>query len=315
MSFQPQTHRRAFASQMKIFSRNARIRFISILGVAIATPLFVQFMHKQLGFEGSSFLIDLAVNQWVWFYLGSIIFIQCMNELFSSLMIRTGALAIPSHIPAIVYAKAKRVGLQRKPRIVYLPNRDMLNAAATRSFRFGNKVLLMGNFSALSYEQQEAVIAHEIAHLAMGDVRAMHFARGLVMAMYLINRLLFLAFLVSLPAAIFAGTVEVAQFLFVTWLVTRILSRAVKKEMLAYSRICEYRADAIAVHLTTPAHRRHLISAIEKVRELAFMVRDRKEGVNEKLKAQEEHGTGTHPTLMQRVKSLDLIRFFKAELV
>jgi Zn-dependent protease with chaperone function len=132
----------------------------------------------------------------------------------------------------------------------------------------------------------------------MRDVWFSQFARAMLIAVRMVNRLTLLALAISF----FGPNHDLTWFLAGTFLITGVGSALAKASYMKYSRVCEYRADAIATELTTPAHRQHLVDALKVVREMSFIALLKK-------KELDEIDSGTHPTIRNRAKALGVKLF------
>ena len=173
---------------------------------------------------------------------------------------------------ALIAELAQRARLHYTPAIIYIPQ-GPVNAAATQSLFFGGKVLVMGDIlNRLDDGEEEAVFAHEMAHLVNRDIWPMLLLRigsgGLAWQKWGL-----------LVAMIIAGYESIAQisttmqfalprefaFLFVAWLVTWLIHAIYKLGEMAHSRGREYLADAGAIALIGWEKRAQLIIALLKV--------------------------------------------------
>lgn len=148
--------------------------------------------------------------------------------------------------------------------------------------------LSRGAVEKLSKRQLEAVIAHELGHVASNDMARMTYARGLR------NALTFFL--------IFQGLKRLARWVFTP------LSEL---ELLRFSRAREFTADAISAHLTSPEA---MISVLTELQ-------------NQKVKAQtkglatammsagfvKRSWLSTHPPLEDRIAALGAIQEEQAE--
>ena len=265
---------------------------------AVMTPVMAGRAQYQVAEEAvSHWLISATIGIWPYLYLAAILFMFVMIELLNALIVKDRAFTYDERVDKMVARLAKKAGLTNLPHVVYVPTKHLINAGAGTSYLFGHKVVFFGDIINLKDEELEAVIAHEIAHLRMGDVRAGHFLGSLMFSLRLVNKLILLACIV----AIFVNQHDVLWYLALTYFITLVGSRLARAFQLHFSRVCEYRADALAIDFTTPAHRSHLINALKSVRELSLVVALRKSELS-------EIDSGTHPTMRNRMKSLGLFR-------
>lgn len=175
---------------------------------------------------------------------------------------------------------AADLGLGSIPHIGWYPADD-INAFAAGTEP--NAMLLafsQGAVEKLTKDQMDAVIGHELAHVANNDMARMTYARGVQEALTF--------FLV------FRGLKKLARWLFTP------LSEI---EILRFSRAREFTADAIGAQLTTPAA---MASALEAIREDDAKpdLRDRHEVI--RFSGWRTSGFfRTHPPLEARIERLN----------
>lgn len=267
----------------------------------VVTPLMAARMQYQVPASVlDHWLVATTIGIWPYIYAVAILTMFLLIELINAIIISDRSYQYDERVDEIVARLAKMAGLDYIPEVVYIPTKHLINAGAGTSYLFGNKIILFGDIIKLKYEQLESVISHETAHLRMGDVRVGHMLGSLMLSLRLVNLLIFLAG----AAAVFVHDHEVLWFLSVTYIVTLVGSRIARACQLQVSRICEYRADALAIHWTSPEHRQHLLDALKSVRELSLVVALRKSELN-------EIDSGTHPTMRNRAKSLGLFNILQ----
>lgn len=294
-----------FDSSDRVFNVNMRRwRFWAMayyaltIAVLIAAPLLAVWTARFVTPESlDTRFVRATIGSWERAYFICVLFIFALIEFMGWIMV-TAHKEVKNpdqRAVSVLNELAAKAGIP-VPRFVHLENASRINAGAARSFFFGRKVLLVGDTSKLSLEQLRAVLAHEMAHLVMRDVRTGHVLTALRFAARVLNVCITVAFLATLVYRNF----ELTWFLAVANVITLYGNSAAKYLALAYSRVCEYRADAIAVQLTTTEHRKHLISALKRVSDLSLLVL---------LKNRERTGIDfhkTHPTLRKRARSLGL---------
>jgi heat shock protein HtpX len=140
---------------------------------------------------------------------------------------------------------AQRAGLAHVPQLYYLPS-SVVNAFATGQRDDAVILLSDGLLRRLEWRELAAVLAHEVAHIAHGDIRVMTFAdlvSRITAALSLAGQLLLL---LALPALIL-GVEGLPWFPILILLSAPTLSALVQ---LALSRNREYEADRGAVELS-----------------------------------------------------------------
>ena len=198
------------------------------------------------------------------FALGMVVVLYLANPAASPrlvMMLYPGRVLHPDEAPrqyAILAELARRAGLPRVPRLYYVPS-IVMNAFATGRRDDAMVALSDGLLRRLHLREQAGVLAHEVSHVANGDLAVMAFAdlvSRITGSFGLFGQILLL---LSLPAAL---VTDVG----VPWLALAILLAAPTLSalvQLALSRNREYEADLSAAELTgDPAG---LASALEKL--------------------------------------------------
>jgi heat shock protein HtpX len=198
------------------------------------------------------------------FALGMVLVLYLTNPAASPrlvMMLYPGRLLHPDEAPrqfAILVELARRAGLSRVPRLYYIPS-GVMNAFATGQRDDALVAVSDGLLRRLDLREQAGVLAHEISHVANGDLAVMAFAdlvSRVVGAFGLLGQFLFL---LSLPTALLTGA-DVPWLALSILLVAPTVSALVQ---LALSRNREYEADLAAAELTgDPAG---LASALDKL--------------------------------------------------
>ncbi|ALD89923.1 heat shock protein HtpX [Cupriavidus gilardii CR3] len=166
----------------------------------------------------------------------------------------------PDEAPArsLLRALAARAGLPNTPVPYYVPS-DIVNAFATGSRRLASIALTDGLLRSLSMRELQAVLAHEVAHIAQEDLRVMGLADSISRLTNLLALLGQVALLISMPALL-VGAAEI------NWIGLLLLAASPQLALLAQlglSRVREFDADRMAVELTGDPH--GLASALAKI--------------------------------------------------
>ncbi len=167
----------------------------------------------------------------------------------------------PDEAPAIwslLRALAARAGLPNTPVPYYVPS-DIVNAFATGSRRLASIALTDGLLRSLSMRELQAVLAHEVAHIAQEDLRVMGLADSISRLTNLLALLGQVALLISIPVLL-VGAAEI------NWIGLLLLAASPQLALLAQlglSRVREFDADRMAVELTGDPH--GLASALAKI--------------------------------------------------
>ena len=183
---------------------------------------------------------------------------------------------------------AKRLRLPRIAQVGYYPG-DNINAFA-KGIKQEDALIAFteGAITKLSKEELDAIIAHELAHVANKDMARMTYLRGSQ------NALTFFL--------LFRGLKRFARWVF---------SPISELEILSLSRKREYAADKIAAKLTSPEA---IASALEAIKnDQASKVKYTPED-NLKLSGARTSGFWrTHPPLNERIKAVQNIRVATAK--
>lgn len=207
-----------------------------------------------------------------------------------------------------VHQLARAAGLRVMPEVGIYESPEV-NAFATGPTRNRSLVAVSsGLLRRMSQDELEGVIAHEISHVANGDMVTMTLIQGVVNS--------FVMFLARVLAYVFSGmgkqekssTSSYLMFnvlVFVFQIVFMILGSLV---VAAYSRFREFRADKGGASL---AGREKMISALQSLQKLQEIRDQRVEKPafqSMKISHQERHGLialfATHPSLELRIKRL-----------
>jgi heat shock protein HtpX len=140
---------------------------------------------------------------------------------------------------------AQRAGLPAPPTLHYVPS-SAANAFSVSS-RSGAAIALSdGLLRRLSPRELTGVIAHELAHIARGDLRVMSLAEYLSRLTHLLSILGTIVLLVSLPMLVIGSVM-------INWQAVLLLVAAPHLMLLAQlglSRVREFDADLVAVAIT-----------------------------------------------------------------
>ncbi|OGS08615.1 MAG: zinc metalloprotease HtpX [Elusimicrobia bacterium RIFOXYA12_FULL_51_18] len=201
-----------------------------------------------------------------------------------------------------VHSLARAANLPRMPEVGYYPSPE-INAFATGPTKSRALVAVStGLLEALDREQLEGVLAHEIAHIANGDMVTMTLLQGIINAF-----VMFLARVISFFIANRGRDDESAAPSFLLTMVLEIALSALGMVVVAaFSRFREFRADAGGAGL---AGREKMISALEALkRSLPYVDLTGKQAVAA-LKISGRSGGvmalfATHPALDERIARL-----------
>jgi heat shock protein HtpX len=177
------------------------------------------------------------------------------------LRLSSGRRLLPEEAPqlhGILQNLSRKAGLSHLPSLFYLPTDAML------AFTVGSRnnaaiAVSMGLIRRLSWQEQTAVLAHEISHIRHNDVRIMAFAGLAGQFTRLLSMFGQFMLLFSLPM-IFVGQVVISWPAIILLIFSPTLSSLLQ---LALSRSREYNADLSAAELT--ANPEALASALAKI--------------------------------------------------
>jgi Zn-dependent protease with chaperone function len=303
MLFNFQTRDRKFNEDMSNWRLGAALAYGMSIFWVLVTPFIVTNMQDLVPITSlATWHVRYTIGSWWETYLIVLLATYLFIEFAGWIIVHEKSTQYPAYVDDILRELSLKAGYDNPPRLVYIKSANLINAGAMRSFMFGNKVILFGDITKLSREQLRAVLAHEMAHLMMADVIVGQFARGLLGAVRVLNLTTFAALVLS----VFTQDHDMVWFLLVTYLTTLVGSAIARAFYMKYSRICEYRADAIAIQLTSEAHRQHLVDGLKLVRELSLAIALRKSELK-------EVDAGTHPTFKNRARALG-IKLFAARL-
>lgn len=195
---------------------------------------------------------------------------------------------------------ALRRGLQ-PPQIAIYPSREFNAFAIGSSWQGAVIVLSEGLVHGLKPEELEAVLAHEISHIANGDVQTLSMLQavpGLFIELPARSIDRFVA--VCLPGYREGGNVYLACFVLLQlaggWLTSLLV--------MYYSRLCEYRADRQATSLVG---KNRMISALRCLEVMTATARSQQLpafGISDRLKSRCIQLFNSHPSLPERLQAL-----------
>ncbi|MFA5250507.1 MAG: protease HtpX [Parachlamydiales bacterium] len=203
---------------------------------------------------------------------------------------------------------SRKAGLKKNPEIGIYPSHE-INAFAT-GFSQNHALVAVSNglLKHLDKEEIKAVLAHEISHIANGDMITMTLLQGIINAFVMFLARIFAHALASLgrgkSKSPSYGSYHFFVFLFQTLFM--VLGSLV---LAAFSRRREYKADKGGAML---AGKERMIAALKALR----VTSEIKDGYSEKaafqafkISAPKKHGLlylfATHPSLEERIERLE----------
>jgi heat shock protein HtpX len=239
------------------------------LGQPVAAPIFADMDRSRLAAHRlsnsiQSFLLVgalallLGLLAWIlggptllFFVLAGVIVLYLANPIASPRLVLSlyrGRWVDPREAPELYEVLAElsaRAGLRWVPRIFYIPSRVM-NAFATGGADDAVVAVSDGLLRGLGPRELTAVLAHEVSHIANGDIQVMAFADMVSRIASLLGLVGQVLLLLSLPLLLLGGVP-------IPWLGILILLSAPTLSalvQLALSRNREYDADLGAAELT-----------------------------------------------------------------
>lgn len=201
-----------------------------------------------------------------------------------------------------IHGFARNAGIQQMPEVGYYEAEE-LNAFATGPTKNRSLVAVStGLLRNMNEKELDGVLAHEVAHIANGDMVTMTLVQGVVNAF-----VMFLARVIGFFASQFVSEDKrnIVQFAVVIAceIALGILGMIVVS---AFSRRREYRADSGGASLST---RESMISALERLRVNSQLPQDESQSAIASLKISGKTGGflklfSTHPDLADRIQKL-----------
>lgn len=158
-----------------------------------------------------------------------------------------------------VHRLAEKAGIERMPEVGYY-EADDLNAFATGPTKNRSLVAVStGLLHSMSDEEVEGVLAHEVAHIANGDMVTMTLLQGVVNAF-----VMFFARVLGFFASQFVDDEKKPMVQFGVIIVTEILLGILGMMVVAaFSRHREFKADSGGANLSS---RKSMVSALQKLK-------------------------------------------------
>lgn len=244
-----------------------------------------------IGFSGS--FISLALSKWIAKQMMNVKVLDPSSSLGSR----------ERQLLNMVDSLAKKAGLQKTPEVGIYPSAEV-NAFATGPSRNNSLVAVSsGLLDRMNIDAVEGVLAHEVAHIANGDMVTMTLLQGVVNT--------FVVFLSRIVAYVVSGLVrEEARGIvhFVSILVFQILlSILASIAVMAYSRHREFAADSGGAELVGKPK---MIKALRSLKDTVQLVDNRQEALATfKISGEKKMGLrqllATHPDLDERIKRLE----------
>ncbi len=213
----------------------------------------------------------------------------------------------------IIEELSRKASLKKIPQIGIYPSHEVNAFATGYSQSHALVAVSEGLLKHLDKEETEAVLAHEISHLANGDMVTMTLLQGIVNAF-----VMFLARILAYAIAAFSrdgkkrfsyGTYYILTFLFQT--VFMVLGSLV---LAAFSRRREYRADEGGAFLSGKEKMVNALKALRITSKIKDQYTEKKAFHSFKISSPQQPGLlirlfSTHPTLEDRIQRLQTGKF------
>ena len=264
----------------------------AFLGVDFSNYSGLLIFYSVLGMGGA--FVSLFISKWM---AKSMYRIQIIDS--------NTANATEMTLLNMVHNMSKKAGLRKMPEVGYYDSPEV-NAFATGPSRNNSLVAVStGLMNRMSRDQVEAVLGHEIAHVANGDMVTMTLIQGVMNTLVLFASRILASFAASALRGDREGGgswfVEFGLYMFFQS-VLGLLGAVVTN---SFSRWREYRADAGGARL---AGKEQMISALRALQGTEdFVARDDKAFASLKISGQRSALAklfATHPPLEERIERL-----------
>lgn len=273
--------------------------------VIVTSVLGVNRYLTAQGIDYFSLLIFAAIIG----FTGSIISLLMSKNMAKSMMrVKVinpqGSLSgIEQQLLNMVYRYAQQVGIDKMPEVGIYPAEEV-NAFATGPSRNNSLVAVSsGLLARMDQQAVEGVIAHEMAHIANGDMVTMTLLQGIINTFVVFLSRIVAYVLSALVREELAGVVHFASIIVFQILLSILGSIAV----MAFSRHREFAADQGGAQL---AGRQKMIHALESLQSTVSLVDNRGQEALQTFKISGKKRGGlaqllaTHPTLDDRIARL-----------
>jgi heat shock protein HtpX len=244
-----------------------------------------------VGFSGS--IISLLLSKWM---AKKMMNVQVLNP-------DSHLNAQESQLVNMVHNLARQAGIQKMPEVGIYPSPEV-NAFATGPSRNNSLVAVsQGLLNKMDRESVEGVLAHEIAHVANGDMVTMTLLQGVINTF-----VVFLSRIIAYFASMFVKEEARGIVHFITVLVFQILLSILGSiAVMAYSRHREFAADSGGASL---AGKHKMIKALKSLKNTIDMVDNEQEALATfKISGGKRKGLSqllaTHPDLDERIERLE----------
>lgn len=283
---------------------------LMIVGISIILSLLgVNGYLTQKGIDYNSLLIFCLV----WGFVGSFISLMLSKFMAKTMMGVKIVEASGEYAPLVnrIHALARQAGLPKMPEVGIYQSAE-INAFATGPSRSNSLVAVStGLLQKMDDEEVEGVLAHEVSHIANGDMVTMALIQGVMNAFVMFfARIAAFALQQAMRRDDEEAPVGGLSY-FLTTIVFEMIFGFLSMFVVAYfSRFREFRADAGAAKL---AGKEKMIKALRRLQQNYEQIREDKEHKSlNAFKISSRDGLfallSTHPSLDKRIKALELGR-------
>lgn len=291
-------------------------RILLLCAINISVMLIIGIIWSLLAPEvqsatGQSPILGLMIGSLVWGFGGALI------SLWISRIIAKAMFRLKVINPREAHGDAQQLlqlvdQLRRSAGLEYMPEVAIYESSEVNAFATGpsqKRSLVAVSSGLLHYlpsEQVRAVLAHEVSHIANGDMVTMTLLQGLVNSF-----VLFLSRVLALGLAMFMRRDQrdssVLLFRFSAIAFQLLLMIPGTMIIMAYSRWREYRADAGAARLTSP---KDMIAALQSLGHMPLedAAKNPRSFAAFKINVDTPNKRGSlfasHPTIEQRIERL-----------
>lgn len=282
----------------------------NVLVIATISIVFsVLGLHHYLTAQGINYT-QLAIFCLLWGMGGS--FISLFLSKFIAKMAMGVVIIDPPHASGqeralidMIYQLAKKVGLKTMPEVGIYPSPEV-NAFATGPSRNNSLVAVSsGLLNNMQRDEVEAVLGHEISHIANGDMVTMTLVQGVVNAFALfLSRIIAYAISVAISHEEEKGSFSQLTFSVLCVIFDILFTLLGSILVAAFSRYREYRADKGGALLVG---REKMIAALRKLQQVVDIQDERAPSLAALKMARPTSWLeifSTHPPLEERIARL-----------
>jgi len=263
---------------------------LPMLGIRVAGAWGIAVFSGVFGMTGA--FISLAISRWMAKRAYNI------HLLDGSMQDYRGR-----EIYDMVARLSRQAGLPAVPEVGIYESAEP-NAFATGPSKKKSLVAFStGLLSSMERSEVEAVAAHEVSHIANGDMVTMTLLTGVANALVMfLARIIAQAFNSFLRGDDDEGGLGFIGYIVTVMVLETVLMLLASIPLAAFSRLREYRADAGAARITTPAA---MISALQRLQTAAAAPQPKDSFAMAKISSSKRVSLfSTHPSLEDRVARL-----------